>query len=114
MIAERRRLAFVSFHLRPLYAFDGVMGDDIGLAQLIEQGRERRELAAHRRAGQPSRFQLLAPRDDVRSIDDAKVGRIRNANERHELAQTVGVYPPRAGVVDIGEPLGFRRDIGQA
>ena len=72
------------------------------------------QLATHGRAGQTAGFQILAPSDDVRSVDDPKVGRIGDPDKGHELAQTGGVNPPCAGVVDVGEPLGFGRDVGEA
>ena len=35
VVAERRRLAFRGFRLRPLDAFDRVMGDGVPLAQIL-------------------------------------------------------------------------------
>jgi hypothetical protein len=40
MIPEGRGLAFAAFRLRPLDAFDRIMGDSIFVAQIFEQRRE--------------------------------------------------------------------------
>jgi hypothetical protein len=52
MIADRRRLAFAAFGLRPLDAFDRVVGDGVLLAQILEQRGERRQPVADRRAAE--------------------------------------------------------------
>ncbi len=54
VIAERRRLAFAAFRLRPLDAFDRVMGDGVLLAQIFEQRGERRQPVPDRRAAKPA------------------------------------------------------------
>ena len=50
----------------------------------------------------------------MRAIHNPKVGRVRDPDKGHELAQTGGIDPARTGVVDVGEPLRFRWDIGEA
>ena len=55
MVAERRRLAFAAFRLRPLDAFDRVMGDGVFLAEIFEQRGERREPVPDRAAAKPAR-----------------------------------------------------------
>ena len=70
VIAERRRLAFAAFRLRPLHAFDRVVGDGVALAEIFEQRGQRREPVADRaaaagRAG--SAHQVVAPGDDMRA-----------------------------------------------
>ena len=37
MIADRRRLAFAALGLRPLHAFDRIMGDGVFFAEIFEQ-----------------------------------------------------------------------------
>jgi hypothetical protein len=43
--AERRGGAFAVVGNRPLHAVDRIAGDRVALAEIVEQGRERRELA---------------------------------------------------------------------
>ena len=43
MVADRRRLAFAAFGLRPLDAFDRVVGDGVLVAEIFEQRRQRRQ-----------------------------------------------------------------------
>ena len=72
MIAERRRLAFAAFRLRPLDAFDRIMGDGVLLAEIFEQRGERREPVPDRAAAKPAPRQLVAPGDDVRARHGAE------------------------------------------
>ena len=48
MVAERRRLAFAALGLRPLDAFDRIVGDGVFLAEIFEQRGQRREAVADR------------------------------------------------------------------
>ena len=89
MIAERRRLAFAAFRLRPLDAFDRVMRDGVLLAQIFEQRGERREPVPDRAAAKPAPHQLVAPGDDVRARHGAKFLRPRDAGEAHEVLHRV-------------------------
>jgi hypothetical protein len=45
-IAERRGRALIAIGHRPLDAVDRITGHGVVLAEIVEQGRERRELAA--------------------------------------------------------------------
>ena len=45
--------------------------------------------------------------------DHAEFFRARDADEAHEVAQITFVGFARARVVDVGEPLDFRRDVSE-
>ena len=75
VVADRRRLAFAAFRLRPLDAFDRVMGDGIFLAEIFEQRGERREPVPDRAAAKPAPHKIIAPGDDVRPRHGAEWGK---------------------------------------
>ena len=52
VVADRRRLAFAAFGLRPLDAFDRVVGDGVLLAEIFEQRGQRREPVPDRAAAE--------------------------------------------------------------
>src|ERR1700689_2200729 len=52
MIADRRRLAVAAFGLRPLDAFDRIVGDGVLLAQIFEQRGQRSQPVPDRRAAE--------------------------------------------------------------
>ena len=54
VIAERRRLAFAAFGLRPLDAFDRIMGDGVLVAEIFEQRCERRQPVPDGAAAKPA------------------------------------------------------------
>ena len=113
MIAERRRLAFAAFRLRPLDAFDRVVGDGVLLAEIFEQRGERREPVPDRAAAKPAPHQVVAPGDDVRARHGAKFLRPRDAGEAHEVLHRVFVGAAGVRVGEIGEPLDLGRHVGQ-
>ena len=113
MIAERRRLAFAAFRLRPLDAFDRVMGDGVLLAEIFEQRGERREPVPDRAAAKPAPRQLVAPGDDVRARHGAKFLRPHDAGEAHEILHRVFVGAAGVRVAEVGEPLDLGRHVGQ-
>ena len=113
VIAERRRLAFAAFRLRPLDAFDRVMGDGVLVAEIFEQRRERRQPVPDRAAAKPAPRQLVAPGDDVRARHGAKFLRPADAGEAHEVLHGVFVRAAGAGVAEIGEPLDLGRHVGE-
>src|SRR5208283_2866567 len=60
VIAERRRLAFAAFRLRPLDAFDRIVRDGVLLAQMFEQRRQRGEAVPDRAAAKSAPYQVVA------------------------------------------------------
>ena len=81
MVAKRGRLAFVTVVLWALDTRDGIQRNGVALAEIVEQRRQRGELAPDGRAGQVAGFEALAPRKDVRACDGAKLIRLRDAGE---------------------------------
>ena len=113
MVAERRRLAFAAFRLRPLDAFHRVMADGVLLTQIFEQRGERRQPVPDRAAAKPAPHQVVAPGDDVGPRHRAKLPRPGDASEAHEVADRVLVDAARVGIAEIGEPLDLGRHIGE-
>ena len=113
MIAERRRLAFAAFRLRPLDAFDRIVGDGVPVAQIFEQRGQRREPVPDRAAAEPAPHQLVAPGDDVRARDGAKFLRPHDAGEAHEILHRVFVGAPGLRIGQVGEPLDLGRHVGE-
>ena len=113
VISKRRRLAFVTFGLGTLHALDGVMGDGIALTQILEQRRQRRQAMPDGHAAQGALRQVVAPGDDVRAGHVAKLLRLHDAGEPHEILQRVFVGAPGALVAEVGEPLDFAGHVGQ-
>ena len=60
VVADRRRLAFAAFGLRPLDAFDRVVGDGVLLAEILEQRGRRGRPVPDRRAAELAPVQLAA------------------------------------------------------
>ena len=113
VIAERRRLAFAALGLRPLDAFDRIMGDGVLVAQILEQRRQRREPVPDRAAAKPAPRQVVAPGDDVGARHRAKFLRPDDAGEAHEIPHRVFVSAAGARVAEIGEPLDLGRHVRQ-
>ena len=76
-VAERRRLTFVAIGHRPLDAVDRIAGHGIVLTEIVEQGRERRELAADAGGRQRALLEVLAPGDDMGAGDRRAARRCR-------------------------------------
>jgi hypothetical protein len=85
-IAERRRQAFIAIRHWPLHAIDRIAGDGIGLTEVIEQCRQRRELAADGRRRQFAGFEMLAPGDHMSAADAAQFGEAAQAGESYKLS----------------------------
>ena len=113
MIAEGRGLAFAAFHLRPRHALDRVVGHGVAVAEVFEQGGQRREPVANGAAAQLAPHQVIAPGDDMRARHGAKFLRSRDAGELHEVGDRVLVGPARVAVGEVGKPLGLGRHVGQ-
>src|SRR6202034_4507580 len=68
-ITARWRAAFVVVGHWPLDAVDGVAGDRVALAEIVEQGRQCRELAANAGRCELAGLEVFAPGDDVGARD---------------------------------------------
>ena len=74
-ITQCWRAAFVVVGHWPLDAVDRIAGDGVVLAEIIEQGRERRELAADAGRGELAGLEVLAPGDHVSAGDGPQLRR---------------------------------------
>jgi hypothetical protein len=90
-IAERRGRAFVSIGGRAFDTVDRIAGDSVMLAEIIEQGRERRELAANSGIGQAAGLKMLASGDDVGARHGAELGRTAQAGKGTKLTRVMGL-----------------------
>src|SRR3954462_26112 len=107
MIAKSRGLALAAFRLRPLDAFDRVMRDGVLLAQIFEQRGNRGEPVPDRAAAETAPHQVVAPGDEMRARDGAKLFRPHDAGEAHEVLYRVLIDATRMRIAEIGEPLDF-------
>src|SRR5271155_878327 len=112
-ITESRGAAFIVVGHWALDAVDRVAGDRVALAEIIEQGRQRREFAPDARRGEYARLEVLAPGDNVGASDGAQLSWLAQAGEGGELADIVAVGPPGFGIGDIGEPFELGRHLGE-
>jgi hypothetical protein len=104
-IAQSRRAAFIAIGHGALDAVDRIAGDGVVLAEIIEQGGERRELAADAGVGELAFLEVLAPGDDVGAGDGAQPGDAAEAGEGDELLDVDLVSPAGFGVGEVGEPF---------
>ena len=115
MIAERRRLAFAAFRLRPLDAFDRIVGDGVLLAEIFEQRGQRREPVPDRAA---AKARARSARSSRQAMTCARVT-VRNSSgrampvKRMKSRDRVLIGPARVRVGEIGEPLDLGRHVGQ-
>ena len=100
--------------LRPLHPVRRIVRDGVALAQIVEQRRQRSQLAADGGRRQASGFQVLAPGDQVGTGDGAELLRAGDPDEGGKVAHVLLVGPPGAGIGQVGEPFQFRRHFGQA
>jgi hypothetical protein len=113
LIRDRRRLALVAVDFRSFHALDGVGRDRVLVRHKLIKRRQGRHLAPNGSRGQLPAVQVLAPGDDMGSGNEPEFGRRPDRRERHELFQVIAVRSPRVHVVDVGEPFGFRRNVGE-
>ena len=82
-------------------------------AEVVEQGRERRELAADAGVGEPAALQVLPPGDDVGAGDRSQPGDAAKAGKGDELLDIdlIGAASFRVG--EVGEPFEFGGNVGE-
>ena len=66
-VAERLRAAFVPVGHWPFHSVHRIAGDSVAFAEVIEERRERRELAPNRGRRQTASFHVLAPGNNMRT-----------------------------------------------
>jgi hypothetical protein len=83
------------------------------LAEIVEQGGERQELAANAGSGELSLLEVLAPGDDVGAGDGAQLGDTTQAGEGDELLDIdlIGAAAFRIG--EVGEPFELGWNVGE-
>jgi hypothetical protein len=82
-------------------------------AEIVEKGRERRELAANAGRGQCTLLELPAPSDDVGAGNAAQFGDAAQAHERDEFRDIDLVGPVGFGIGEVGEPFELGRNLGE-
>jgi hypothetical protein len=85
--------------------------DRVALAQVIKQCRERREFSADARGGKRTGLKALPPLEHVRPGDQAQILGPLDCGEPDEVTHVIAVGSPRVLVVEVGEPLRFRRHV---
>ena len=98
---------------RPLHPVRRVVADRVLLAQVVEQGRQRRELAADRGRRERPPLQVFAPGDQVGAGDRSEVLRFVEAREGGEVFHVAPVGPTGFLVPEVGEPLQLGRHRAQ-
>jgi hypothetical protein len=106
-IAERRSRAFVAGGHGALDAVDRIAGDGVVLTEIIEQGGERRELAADAGRGKLAFLEVLAPGNDGGTGDGAQLRNAAETSKADELLHIDLVGPASSGIGEISEPFEF-------
>jgi len=112
-VTERWRGAFIGINRRPLDAIDRITSNSVTLAEIIEQGRKRRELAANGGISQAASLELLAPGDDMGARHGAELGGTAQTGKGAELPDIDAVGLAGFGIGDVGKPFKLRRDLGE-
>ena len=100
--------------VRALHTLDRVMGNGVPVAEILKERRQRRQPVPYGRAAQDSISEIVAPGDYMCARNGPKFLRPLDACKPHEVLDGVFVGALGAGIADILEPLGLRRNIAQA
>ena len=100
-------------HPGPPDARDGVLADGVRVTEVAEERGDGRELPAPGRGPETALLEHLPPGDDVGPADAGELAEAADPEQRHELPDVAPVRAPGVRVVDVGEPLGRRRHVGQ-
>lgn len=114
VVTQGGGLAVVAFNRWPFHSLDGVMRDGVLLGQVLEQRGQGREAVSNGHAVQGTPYESITPGDDVGPGDIAKLLRLHDAGELHEVLQGMFVGAASTLVAEIGKPLDFGRHVGQA
>ena len=113
-IGERRCPAFIRvLHPGPPDARDGILMDGVLVTEVAEERGDGRELPPPGRRTETALLEHLPPGDDVGPADEPELAEAADPEHRHELPHVAPVRAPGVRVVDVGEPLGRRRHVGQ-
>lgn len=114
VVAERRGLALAAVLAGPLHPVHRVAaGDGVAFQQVVEQAGQGGELAADAGPGEAALFELLPPGEHMGAGDGAELFGGGDADELAEVLQVALVGAAGARVVEVGEPLGGGRHLGQ-
>jgi hypothetical protein len=83
-IAERQRAFFIAVGHWPLHPVDRIAGDGVALAEIVEEGRQGRELTADAGGREIARLEVLSPGNDMRTGDN-EARRIRAGRRRQQI-----------------------------
>lgn len=98
-VADGRRLALIHIRFGSLHTIDGVGGDGVLLAQIIEEAGQGGELAPDGGRLQRPGLQTFAPREHVGSRHVPKFLRCGDPDEPYEFANIDFVRGPGARIV---------------
>ena len=97
----------------PLDAVDGIASNSITLAEIIEQGGERRELAADGGISQAASLKLLAPGNDMHARHSAEFSMPAQTGKGAELVDIDAIGLAGFPICDVGEPFELGRHFGE-
>jgi hypothetical protein len=104
-IAERRRAALIIIRGWPLDAVHRIAEDGVALTEVIEQRRQRRELAAYARRCETPCRQVFAPGDHVRARHRAQFAMVFEVRECDELRNIDLICAAGFRIGNVGEPF---------
>ena len=87
--------------------------DGVGVTEVAEERGHGREFPAPGRRAETALLEHFPPGDDVGTPDVGELAEAADPEHRHELPDVAPVRAPGVWVVDVGEPLGRRRHVGQ-
>ena len=87
--------------------------DGVGVTEVAEERGHGREFPGPGRRAETARLEHFPPGDDVGTTDEGELAEVPDPQHRHELPDVAPVRAPGVRVVDVGEPLGRRRHVGQ-
>ena len=87
--------------------------DGVGVTEVAEERGHGREFPGPGRRAETARLEHFPPGDDVGTTDEGELAEAADPEHRHELPDVAPVRAPGVRVVDVGEPLGRRRHVGQ-
>jgi hypothetical protein len=87
-ITQGRRAAFIAIGHGALDAVDRIAGDGVIFTEIVEPGREGRELATDAEVSEFALFEVLAPGNDlVQAVDNSGMVMLELAAVAHQIAQ---------------------------
>ena len=88
------------------------MQHDMAVAEIIIERRQGREFAPDGVVGQAPALQVVAPGEDMRPGHLAELVDAAETGKGDELPNIPLIILTGVAVAQVGEPLGFRRNVG--